>query len=134
MRAHTEDHAGSLPVPVLDVAALKHGAYVLDALIYYMRTCCAGDSCLPRRRRFGATCWSDIDEQDVEEMDSVPPLLSTLQQSSPMDVDPVPPMSLLTGPAEEDGAPPPSGLPQHRTPPGTPTQLLQGQSASSRSV
>lgn len=36
MRSHNSEHLDSLPV--LDVSALKHIAYVLDALIYYMRS------------------------------------------------------------------------------------------------
>lgn len=36
MRSHSNEHADSLPV--LDISALKHVAYVLDALIYYMRS------------------------------------------------------------------------------------------------
>nr|CAD7394223.1 unnamed protein product [Timema cristinae] len=36
MRAHNGEHLDSLPV--LDVSALKHIAYVFDALIYYMRS------------------------------------------------------------------------------------------------
>lgn len=36
MRAHNSEHADSLPV--LDVSALRHVAYVFDALIYYMRS------------------------------------------------------------------------------------------------
>ena len=36
MRAHNGEHSDSLPV--LDVSALKHIAYVFDALIYYMRS------------------------------------------------------------------------------------------------
>lgn len=36
MRAHNAEHLDSLPV--LDVSVLKHVAYVLDALIYYMRS------------------------------------------------------------------------------------------------
>lgn len=36
MRAHNSEHADSLPV--LDVSSLKHVAYVLDALVYYMRS------------------------------------------------------------------------------------------------
>ncbi|XP_014675920.1 PREDICTED: E3 ubiquitin-protein ligase UBR5-like [Priapulus caudatus] len=36
MRAHNNEHSDSLPV--LDVSALKHIAYVFDALIYYMRS------------------------------------------------------------------------------------------------
>lgn len=36
MRSHSNEHSDSLPV--LDISALKHVAYVLDALIYYMRS------------------------------------------------------------------------------------------------
>lgn len=36
MRAHNSEHRDSLPV--LDVSALKHVAYVFDALVYYMRS------------------------------------------------------------------------------------------------
>ncbi|KAI5715389.1 hypothetical protein M8J77_015250 [Diaphorina citri] len=36
MRAHNSEHADSLPV--LDVSSLRHVAYVLDALVYYMRS------------------------------------------------------------------------------------------------
>lgn len=36
MRSHNAEHADSLPV--LDVSALRHVAYVFDALIYYMRS------------------------------------------------------------------------------------------------
>ncbi|XP_046667814.1 E3 ubiquitin-protein ligase UBR5 isoform X3 [Homalodisca vitripennis] len=36
MRSHNAEHADSLPV--LDVSALRHIAYVFDALIYYMRS------------------------------------------------------------------------------------------------
>ncbi|XP_030371392.1 E3 ubiquitin-protein ligase hyd isoform X3 [Scaptodrosophila lebanonensis] len=35
MRAHTSEHRDALPV--LDITALRHVAYVLDAFIYYMR-------------------------------------------------------------------------------------------------
>ncbi|XP_061392302.1 E3 ubiquitin-protein ligase hyd-like [Musca vetustissima] len=35
MRAHTSEHRDALPV--LDIAALRHIAYVLDGFIYYMR-------------------------------------------------------------------------------------------------
>ncbi|XP_017139652.1 E3 ubiquitin-protein ligase hyd isoform X1 [Drosophila miranda] len=35
MRAHTSEHRDALPV--LDITALRHIAYVLDAFIYYMR-------------------------------------------------------------------------------------------------
>lgn len=36
MRSHNGEHLDSLPI--LDVSALKHIAYVFDALIYYMRS------------------------------------------------------------------------------------------------
>merc|ERR1719412_1234783 len=36
MRAHNAEHSDSLPV--IDVSAMKHIAYVFDALIYYMRS------------------------------------------------------------------------------------------------
>lgn len=41
MRAHNGEHLDSLPI--LDVSALKHVAYVFDALIYYMRSGSAVD-------------------------------------------------------------------------------------------
>ncbi|XP_071962133.1 E3 ubiquitin-protein ligase UBR5-like [Antedon mediterranea] len=36
MRAHNSEHSGSLPI--VDVSSLKHAAYVLDTMIYYMRS------------------------------------------------------------------------------------------------
>lgn len=36
MRSHNSEHRDSLPV--LDITALRHVAYVLDALIFYMRS------------------------------------------------------------------------------------------------
>ena len=36
MRSHNSEHSDSLPV--LDVASMKHVAYVFDALVYYMRS------------------------------------------------------------------------------------------------
>ena len=36
MRSHNAEHSDSLPV--LDIASLRHVAYVLDALVYYMRS------------------------------------------------------------------------------------------------
>lgn len=36
MRAHNSEHLDSLPI--MDVSALKHIAYVFDALIYYMKS------------------------------------------------------------------------------------------------
>ena len=36
MRSHNNEHSDSLPV--IDIASLRHVAYVFDALIYYMRS------------------------------------------------------------------------------------------------
>lgn len=36
MRSYNDEHAGSLPS--VDVLALKHVAYVFDAIIYYMKS------------------------------------------------------------------------------------------------
>ena len=36
MRAHNNEHSDTLPV--IDVASMKHIAYVFDCLIYYMRS------------------------------------------------------------------------------------------------
>jgi len=36
MRSHNDEHADNLPT--LDITSLKHVAYVLDALVYYMRS------------------------------------------------------------------------------------------------
>lgn len=36
MRSHNSEHRDSLPV--LDITALRHVAYVLDAIIFYMRS------------------------------------------------------------------------------------------------
>ncbi|CAG9834089.1 unnamed protein product [Diabrotica balteata] len=66
MRAHNNEHLDSLPV--LDVSALKHVAYVFDALIYYMKS---GYSDLndPDARREGLAlpAWNEQDETENEE-------------------------------------------------------------------
>lgn len=36
MRSYNDEHSGSLPS--LDVMALKHVAYIFDAIVYYMKT------------------------------------------------------------------------------------------------
>ncbi|XP_049822850.1 E3 ubiquitin-protein ligase UBR5 isoform X3 [Aethina tumida] len=67
MRAHNNEHLDSLPI--LDVSALKHVAYVFDALIYFMRS---GNSenidTEPRaRERIPLPPWQDQDENENEE-------------------------------------------------------------------
>ncbi|VEN44475.1 unnamed protein product [Callosobruchus maculatus] len=73
MRAHNSEHLDSLPV--LDVSALKHVAYVFDALIYFMRSGTAdgagiGGGVAADGRRDGLplpTSWADQDENENEE-------------------------------------------------------------------
>ncbi|GAB0097413.1 E3 ubiquitin-protein ligase hyd [Sergentomyia squamirostris] len=60
MRAHSSEHRDSLPV--LDITALRHIAYVLDAIIFYMRSATEHD--LERNDGNG---WNDQDENDNEE-------------------------------------------------------------------
>ncbi|RZC39465.1 E3 ubiquitin-protein ligase hyd, partial [Asbolus verrucosus] len=66
MRAHNNEHLDSLPI--LDVSALKHVAYVFDALIYFMRSGSSErtDSDL-RREGFSLPLWNDQDENENEE-------------------------------------------------------------------
>ncbi|XP_026278748.1 E3 ubiquitin-protein ligase UBR5 [Frankliniella occidentalis] len=66
MRSHNAEHLDSLPV--LDVSALKHIAYVFDALIYYMRS--GADSPVsPDVIREPLEAWNDQDENDNDEGD-----------------------------------------------------------------
>ncbi|XP_074027095.1 E3 ubiquitin-protein ligase hyd isoform X3 [Leptinotarsa decemlineata] len=66
MRAHNNEHLDSLPV--LDVSALKHVAYVFDALIYFMRSGPSEGMEIDSRNRDGPLPqWSDQDENENEE-------------------------------------------------------------------
>ncbi|XP_056647890.1 E3 ubiquitin-protein ligase hyd isoform X1 [Diorhabda sublineata] len=65
MRAHNNEHLDSLPV--LDVSALKHVAYVFDALIYYMRSGNADNDPESRREGLPLPTWNDPDETENEE-------------------------------------------------------------------
>uniref|UniRef100_A0A182SB89 Uncharacterized protein n=1 Tax=Anopheles maculatus TaxID=74869 RepID=A0A182SB89_9DIPT len=62
MRAHNSEHRDSLPV--LDVTALRHVAYVLDAILFYMR---ATNDCDLDRTTNGSNVWDDQDENENEE-------------------------------------------------------------------
>ncbi|KAJ8960750.1 hypothetical protein NQ318_020043 [Aromia moschata] len=66
MRAHNSEHLDSLPI--LDVSALKHVAYVFDALIYFMRsgTSDVADNDM-RREGLPLPPWNDQDENENEE-------------------------------------------------------------------
>ncbi|XP_006566770.1 E3 ubiquitin-protein ligase UBR5 isoform X2 [Apis mellifera] len=67
MRAHNAEHRDSLPV--LDVSALRHVAYVFDALVYYMRSLSEpissrGES---QKEPSNYSSWNDQDENDNDE-------------------------------------------------------------------
>ena len=71
MRAHNGEHCDSLPI--LDVAALKHIAYVFDALIYYMRS--GSEEPSPANRRTEAEVPSSLYtpmEEDTEDTEEIP--------------------------------------------------------------
>ncbi|CAH0557316.1 unnamed protein product [Brassicogethes aeneus] len=73
MRAHNNEHLDSLPI--LDVSALKHVAYVFDALIYFMRSGTSEGSVDNEPRGAGTRDgiplppWHDQDENENEEAD-----------------------------------------------------------------
>ena len=65
MRAHNSEHVDNLPI--MDLTALRHVAYVLDALVYYMRS--GTDSEQDNIRGGGSevasvTSWPEGDDQD----------------------------------------------------------------------
>ncbi|XP_071872949.1 E3 ubiquitin-protein ligase hyd isoform X2 [Bombus fervidus] len=68
MRAHNAEHRDSLPV--LDVSALRHVAYVFDALVYYMRSPLSepmssrGET---QKESSNYSSWNDQDENDNDE-------------------------------------------------------------------
>ncbi|XP_021934340.1 E3 ubiquitin-protein ligase UBR5 isoform X2 [Zootermopsis nevadensis] len=67
MRAHNAEHLDSLPI--LDVSALKHIAYVFDALIYYMRSGTESPDADVLRDGLPMESWNDQDENDNDEGD-----------------------------------------------------------------
>uniref|UniRef100_A0A1B6DHC7 HECT-type E3 ubiquitin transferase n=1 Tax=Clastoptera arizonana TaxID=38151 RepID=A0A1B6DHC7_9HEMI len=71
MRAHNSEHADSLPV--LDVSALRHVAYVFDALIYYMRSGYDQAIASGENIQESPACpndgWNQQDENDNDETD-----------------------------------------------------------------
>lgn len=62
MRAHNSEHRDSLPV--LDVTALRHVAFVLDAIIFYMRS-----SNETECDRNDANAWDDQDDNENDDVD-----------------------------------------------------------------
>jgi E3 ubiquitin-protein ligase EDD1 len=63
MRAHSDEHSDSLPV--IDISALKHVAYVFDALIYYMRSGTDTDTDIIRDG-MSVHSWQDHEENENE--------------------------------------------------------------------
>ena len=66
MRAHSNEHTDCLPV--IDIASLRHVAYVFDALIYYMRSGTDTDTDV-LRDGISVISWQDHDENENEEHD-----------------------------------------------------------------
>lgn len=60
MRSHSSEHRDSLPV--LDVTALRHIAYVLDGIVFYMRSAKENDS-----ERTDNNYWADADENENDD-------------------------------------------------------------------
>lgn len=66
MRSHHSEHSDSLPV--IDITALKHAAYVFDALIYYMRTTPDSDvEALRDGVSVASSNWQDTGEDDHDD-------------------------------------------------------------------
>lgn len=95
MRGHNNEHFDSLPV--LDVASLKHVAYVFDAFIYYIRS--GNDDFSSMRTIEGSSSanvgtmrsddWHNVDSSDneTEEPDDDASLVSNPPEMSTMPVD-----------------------------------------------
>lgn len=60
MRSHSSEHRDSLPV--LDVTALRHIAYVLDGIVFYMRSGKENDV-----DKNDINLWADLDDNDNDE-------------------------------------------------------------------
>ncbi|ESO86003.1 hypothetical protein LOTGIDRAFT_129991 [Lottia gigantea] len=84
MRAHSSEHSDSLPI--IDIAAMKHVAYVFDALIYYMRS--GQDSDLDSvRDGISVTSWQDHEENETEDHDDDAITNSVAMDTDSMDGD-----------------------------------------------
>ena len=82
MRSHNGEHSDSLPV--LDIASLRHVAYVLDALVYYMRSGTDIDSADAIRDTASVQSWVDNDDAANDDADDDP-----VSQSVAMETDSV---------------------------------------------
>lgn len=64
MRSHSSEHRDSLPV--LDVTSLRHIAYVVDSIVYYMRSSKENDD------KVDNNCWIDADENENDDAEDEP--------------------------------------------------------------
>lgn len=69
MRSHNDEHSDSLPV--IDISALRHVAYVFDALIYFLRSGTDTDTEV-LRDGISVNSWQDHELNDNEEHDDDP--------------------------------------------------------------
>ncbi|XP_071501427.1 E3 ubiquitin-protein ligase UBR5-like, partial [Diadema antillarum] len=63
MRSHNSEHLGSLPM--LDIAALKHIAYVLDSCIYFLRCFEQEPLCEPSQASAGKRPWCFVQDNEA---------------------------------------------------------------------
>lgn len=80
MRSHNNEHSDSLPV--IDIASLRHVAYVFDALIYYMRSGTDTDTDV-LRDGISVISWQDHDENEADDHDD--DLQGPLMETESMD-------------------------------------------------
>lgn len=83
MRSHNDEHSDSLPV--IDISALRHVAYVFDALIYCLRS--GPETADPESLQDGLSMrsWQDHDENENEEHDEDPVTNSVSMETDSMD-------------------------------------------------
>lgn len=62
MRSHSSEHRDSLPV--LDITALRHIAYVVDGIVYYMRSGTDND-------KSDSSSWTDADENENDDSEYI---------------------------------------------------------------
>jgi E3 ubiquitin-protein ligase EDD1 len=84
MRSHNDEHADSLPT--LDIAALKHVAYMLDALVYYMRSGTDPDADMIRDG-ISVGSWQDNEENINDFTEDDPVNQSVAMETDSMDGD-----------------------------------------------
>lgn len=88
MRSHNNEHSDSLPV--IDIASLRHVAYVFDALIYYMRSGTDTDTDV-LRDGISVISWQDHDENENDDHDD------DLNNAMSMDTESIDGDSEMTG-------------------------------------